>query len=735
MLDEFKHTSAYLNVINGSPQEKAGMCEHLVGLGEKDVILEIGPGGGAGLRAFSEIVSKMSKGKTPIVIGVDISLEVLKRLQGLAETTNEGTQEDNKAKRFGVQADATKLPFKDNSISVVNLSSIVHEVFSYGGGEKAIDTMIGELARTVKPGGVVVYRDPEGVELFESATAFLNCEMIRSFAVVFLKKYLANGKTDDTGSPGKSYLGNFRLSIDGKRGELQEVSIEKVVSAKTVLLNCYAGLMHELKRHFVVFMTEFFPEVFRTAENSKENPEQVTCVFSRNSGAKVFREFCGDGQLEYATGEDERTFYVDKTVMGIFEYSTNNRFKSIFNDVGIRCANSKEREKLTDFLRRKKVPHSNKMANDLVIHVPFEELVRIYTDLRKTYAKKCTPTISIRKEVNDACAWFAREGEESYFYGDFIDVLVAFVEKSLIRDREHSVAGYSCFVPISIDHNRFIKRDYYADYVERSVIDIEGKYPDGKRTIHFVKKPVEETFGILFALYQRNGDERLRELLEKLLDLAKTSLETKKSHNEKREAEDALFFDGADNPAVIGLVGGIASGKSSVGEILTEHGFTVVELSDYIRRELEELGVVGASRVDYFDVAGARRREKGNDYWTRKAFEDLRGRIGGNVAISGIRTPEEIEFLRSKFRHILIVAIDAQREIRIERVRSRLRKLDPVSISGILSDMDRELADDKPEGCQLAKALEKVDVTLDSSSDLETLKQNCLALLRSIGKL
>lgn len=726
-MHERKEDPGYLDYIDKASAEKAGMCDHLTGLGQRDVVLEIGPGGGGALKELLARLRTVDPKDRPNVIAVDLSLEPLKRARQITEAANAELPPEQHIRILPVRANATNLPFADSSIAVVNISAIVHEIFSYAGGEQAVDSFIAGLSRIVRFGGNVVYRDPEGIDSNKKAAAFLKSPVLRAFTATFLRKYFMDSQKQGAGKPNGRYLADLKFSIDGQRAGIEDISIAKTTSAETVLFSCSAGMMHELKRHYVVFMTELFPEIFKTVTNVPDK-SRVQCKFSRNSGAKVFQSFFETKGITPQKGEDERTFIVSKTELASFEAFTTEKLQSIYGEVAIDCENEEDCKKLQDFLKTKNIPY-NKVDGTSQTLLPFEHLVLIYDGIN-TYASAEGMNMQINKRVRDACDWFEREGKESYFYGDAIDVLVKFVKKSLIRDRTNSAVGYSCLVPISPDSDRFIGRDHYAKHVSTCVTDIEGSYPDGKRNIHFIKKPVEEAFGVLFTLYQRNNDERLRGLLDELLMLTKKSLDTSESHSDKLTAEEALFREETDDVHVIGLAGGIASGKSSVGDILAKNGFTIFELSSLIRRELEDLGIFRPKRADFFEVANSKRRSNGNDYWVKKAIEALGDDIDKKTVISGIRTPEEVLHLRRIFKNFVLVAIDAPREVRIQCVQNRLRATDPASVDAIIADMEREMSDTSPEGCQLESTFKMADIIINTgSTDLPALRRICLELL------
>lgn len=116
---------------------------------------------------------------------------------------------------------------------------------------------------------------------------------------------------------------------------------------------------------------------------------------------------------------------------------------------------------------------------------------------------------------------------------------------------------------------------------------------------------------------------------------------------------------------VLGFVGKKCSGKDEAASYLgSEHGFTYLDYTkDVITPILEKQGKE-ITRDNIVELVGKLRKEKGVEVLTVMIAE----KISGSTAISGIRYPEEVAYLRKKFgsqfKLISVMADDKIRWIR-----------------------------------------------------------------------
>jgi deoxycytidylate deaminase len=130
-------------------------------------------------------------------------------------------------------------------------------------------------------------------------------------------------------------------------------------------------------------------------------------------------------------------------------------------------------------------------------------------------------------------------------------------------------------------------------------------------------------------------------------------------------------------PQIIGLTGSFGSGCSYVAEnILSGLSYKRISLSEILRAEYRsEKGFEGSNipRQDLQDFGDAKRKEKGMDYYARKAYEEIEyaNNPDSKWAIESIRNPDEIHFFREKSQRFFLFGVYATKEKRWDRVRTK----------------------------------------------------------------
>lgn len=695
-----KTDKTYLADIDSSGGEKAGVLRHINSLGRRDKIVEIGPGGGAALKIIMARVAELDEESRPLVSILDISSEVLRRIEGLLADAGIDTEYETKEGDI-----SKKLPYEDSSVQAVNLSSVLHECFSYGGGEEGMQIFIKELNRVLATSGVVAYRDMNGVDLKKPASFRLKTELSEKFLEIFFAKYFDKTHTKYK-KPNYHYLDNLSIGddSDGRRN-----------------VTCDAGLAHEFKRHLIIFTTTFLPDTMYSLETLPSGIQKIS--FAKDKGKKKFIAFLEENNLEYKSSDEG--IEVSEETIGTFQEQLDKEISGLFSNCEILLENENDIEILSQFFNDNDITHSR---NDKQITVGLQNLVLVYSKFKRVVYGKNIKVALKNKKQEKLLEWFEREGEESYFYGDQIDMITKFLEYSMTEDEESSMLGHTCLVPIGLDDIQITQRQSYTSYVLGQVEDIEGSYQDGKNTITFVKRPIEYVIPTLLALYKQTGDIRILTSLKKIIHMIETTLPSPGAEKalEARVAQDVQ--DARQDEAIYGLIGGIASGKSTAADAFKECGFEVVELSAFIKARIEAAGIEFPTRDHYFEMGNAMRRENGNDVLSGLCIEKIEREGAKKVVISGIRTPEDIARFRQRFPSFKAVAVDTPLEVRIKRIKDRMRDIDPTDRDKMIADIDREWNDVVDEGCKLKATIATADIRIDGSQSIETMKQQCIAL-------
>ena len=108
-------------------------------------------------------------------------------------------------------------------------------------------------------------------------------------------------------------------------------------------------------------------------------------------------------------------------------------------------------------------------------------------------------------------------------------------------------------------------------------------------------------------------------------------------------------------------------------DILKEHGFKVVSLSDELRAELTARGIP-ITRPALGAVGNELRGKHGFGVLAQRVLERIANDKGSKYAVDSIRHPEEVRVLRSSPRFRALIAIDAPASVRYKRCCSRSRE-------------------------------------------------------------
>ena len=170
---------------------------------------------------------------------------------------------------------------------------------------------------------------------------------------------------------------------------------------------------------------------------------------------------------------------------------------------------------------------------------------------------------------------------------------------------------------------------------------------------------------------------------------------------------------------LIGVVGLNGSGKDTVAQYLVQrHNFAHRDLGQEVRDELRALGRDPSDRSEMIALANERRQKLGFNYWCKRALESLES---GNIVITSIRNPAEIDEIKSRGGNVIEVSADQR--TRFDRTVAR-RKADPKS-HGDVASFDKfkrmeelELASADPSKQQLLKCISMSEYRLYNNGHL-----------------
>jgi len=177
---------------------------------------------------------------------------------------------------------------------------------------------------------------------------------------------------------------------------------------------------------------------------------------------------------------------------------------------------------------------------------------------------------------------------------------------------------------------------------------------------------------------------------------------------------------------IFGLSGPNGAGKGEVVDYLAARSFSAFSLSDVIRADLRDSGLA-ESRERMIERGRALRAERGASVLADLALEGLRDDC--NYVIDSIRHPAEVETLRARTEHFRLLWIDADEEVRLQRIVARGRVGDPTSLEVLRRLEGRELGSENPAAQQLLAVRELADDRIENNGSLEELLRNVQGVL------
>jgi dephospho-CoA kinase len=104
---------------------------------------------------------------------------------------------------------------------------------------------------------------------------------------------------------------------------------------------------------------------------------------------------------------------------------------------------------------------------------------------------------------------------------------------------------------------------------------------------------------------------------------------------------------------LVGLIGHIGSGKTSIANYLEGRGFLRVTLSDFLMDEAKARGLT-PTRKNLQDLGDELRRVKGGSVLVRRALEKAEHLGSTRLVIDGLRNPDEVRAVREVPNALLI---------------------------------------------------------------------------------
>ncbi len=181
---------------------------------------------------------------------------------------------------------------------------------------------------------------------------------------------------------------------------------------------------------------------------------------------------------------------------------------------------------------------------------------------------------------------------------------------------------------------------------------------------------------------------------------------------------------------IIGITGTLGAGKGTIVDYLvTQKGFSHFSVRGYLlkiirERKLEE------NRDNMVMIANELRQTHGNSYIVEQLFRDAL-MSGKNTVIESIRNTGEIDGLR-KLGNFILLAVDADPELRYQRILERSSETDRISYEVFLENERREMQSTDPHAQNIRACMELAEYTLTNNGTFADLHKQIETIYNQI---
>lgn len=174
---------------------------------------------------------------------------------------------------------------------------------------------------------------------------------------------------------------------------------------------------------------------------------------------------------------------------------------------------------------------------------------------------------------------------------------------------------------------------------------------------------------------------------------------------------------------IVGLVGPMGVGKTTVSKHLVSQGFKSLRFSDPIRAEANKRNLPQDRKI-LQDIGDQWRQEFGLDYIGKLLLTEIKKEPDKDFVVEGFRNPGEVKpFL--ELPNFVLIGLNADPKVRFERLKKRREVHDPKTLEDFQKQESRDQGIGQPEhGQQVLGSLEFADFVIDTDKvESEVLSQ------------
>ncbi|MGB3460231.1 MAG: AAA family ATPase [Halobacteriota archaeon] len=170
---------------------------------------------------------------------------------------------------------------------------------------------------------------------------------------------------------------------------------------------------------------------------------------------------------------------------------------------------------------------------------------------------------------------------------------------------------------------------------------------------------------------------------------------------------------------VLAFVGAPAAGKTEAASVAKTLGIPIITMGDVVRAELRRRGLP-LSDENAGRIASELRAQEGMDAIAKRCIPQVRAIAGKKavIVIDGIRGISEVETFKKEFgTDFTLVRVDAPLNLRYERIKTRGRGDDSLSIEEFKAREERE------NGWGMGEAMKNADTVITNTGSRELFKE------------